>query len=42
MTIFAQSIKRLYDTGKLTAQEVRARFEKGQITEKEYLEIVED
>lgn len=42
MTIFAQSIKRLYDAGKLTAQEVRARYDKGQITEKEYLEIVED
>lgn len=42
MTIFAQSIKRLYDAGKLTAQEVQARYNKRQITEKEYLEIVED
>ena len=42
MNIFAQSIKRLYDTGKLTVQEVQKRLTKKQITQKEYDEIVKE
>ena len=42
MSIFAQSIKRLYDSGKLTIQEVQKRLTKKQITQKEYDEIIKD
>ncbi len=42
MTIFAQSLKRLYDAGRITIQEIQARLQKGQITEKEYSEIISE
>lgn len=40
MTTFAQSLKRLYDAGRLTIQEIKKRLEKGQITESEFHEII--
>lgn len=40
MSTFAQSIKRLYDARKLTKEQVKARYDKGQLTEEEYLWII--
>lgn len=40
MSTFAQSIKRLYDAGKLTKEQVKARYDKGQLTEAEYKWII--
>ncbi len=42
MSIFAQSIKRLYDAGKLTRQEVQKRLTKKQITQQEFDAIIKD
>lgn len=39
MSVYAQSLKRLYEAGKLTVEQVNAQFEKGRITKKEYAEI---
>lgn len=40
MSTVAESIKRLYDAGKLTAEQIAARVVKGTITQDEYNEIV--
>ncbi|MEI8127974.1 MAG: XkdX family protein [bacterium] len=40
MSTVAESIKRLYDAGKLTAEQLAARVTKGTITQAEYDEIV--
>lgn len=36
----AKSIKRLYEAGRLTQEEVKARVDKGTLTADEYAEIV--
>ena len=40
MSVFAESLKRLYNANKITKEEVKAQFDKGRITEKEYEEII--
>jgi len=40
MRQIAESIKRLYDTGKLTAEQVAERVTKGTLTQAEYEEII--
>ena len=40
MRTIAESIKRLYETGKLTADQVSERLTKGTITQAEYEEII--
>lgn len=40
MSTFAQSIQRLYNAGKLTKAQVKARYDKGQLTEYEYKVII--
>lgn len=40
MTSVAESIKRLYDAGKLTVEQLAVRVTKGTITQAEYDEIV--
>jgi len=40
MSTVAESIKRLYDAGKLTAEQLAARVARGTITQAEYDEIV--
>lgn len=39
MRTLVNSLKRLYDAGKLTKEQLRARIEKGTINESEYEEI---
>ena len=39
MRALVNSLKRLYDTGKLTKEQLKARVEKGTINESEYEEI---
>lgn len=41
-SMFVQSLKRLYDAGRITIQEVQERLKKNQITEKEYSEIISE
>ena len=41
-SLFVQSLKRLYNAGRITIQEVQERLTKGQISEKEYSEIISD
>lgn len=40
MSVYAESLKRLYKAGKLTAEQVKAQYDKGRITETEYKEIL--
>lgn len=40
MRAIAESIKRLYDAGRLTSQQLSERVEKGTLTLEEYNEIV--
>lgn len=40
MSIYAQSLKRLYNAGKLTAEQIKAQYDKGRITDAEYKEIL--
>lgn len=41
MRTIAEVIKRLYDSGKLTEENVAQRVAKGTLTEEEYKEIVQ-
>ena len=40
MRILVESLKRLYDKGKLTMEDIRKRLDDGIITEEEYRYIV--
>jgi len=40
MSVYAESLKRLYNAGKLTAEQIKAQYDKGRITETEYKEIL--
>lgn len=40
MTILVQSLKRLYNKGRLTKEQIKERVEKGTITQEEYEYIV--
>jgi hypothetical protein len=40
MTIFAESLKRLYNANRITKEDIAKQYEKGRISEKEYQEII--
>ncbi|PWM78786.1 MAG: XkdX family protein [Phascolarctobacterium sp.] len=42
MRAVAESIKRLYEAGKLTGEQLAQRVEKGTLTLEEYNEIIEE
>ena len=40
MSVYAQSLKRLYSAGKLSKKQIKAQLDNGRITQDEYNEII--